>query len=268
MTLPVYVVDDDPAIRNSLRFLLSNSGRDVRTFDSGEALLAEVDDLPPGPILLDVMMNGLTGLQVQARLAERGTFLPLIILTGFGNLAMAVKAMKAGAADFLPKPCERGELLAALDQADLKLSNQQAQADLREQATRKLRTLSLRELQIFSELARGFPNKTVAYDLGISPRTVEVHRSRIMHKLRARSFPQALRLAFCAGMPFAADWWESIETVEQATKKMRSNMQGHGWKPGRARTSSINRRAQSMEKWMMNSLASREVLKHSASKPG
>jgi two-component system response regulator FixJ len=200
---PVYLVDDDAGLRNSLRFLLSNLGREVRSFESGEAFLAVVAELAPGPVLLDVQMAGLDGLSVQKRLVELGCGLPVILISGHGDIGMAVRAMKAGAVDFLTKPFARADLLAVLGQADARLDSADAENGQREEARRRLAVLSLREYQVLNELARGHPNKTIGYDLGISSRTVEVHRANVMRKLGVHNFPDALRVAFATGMPLS-----------------------------------------------------------------
>lgn len=199
---PVHIVDDDPSLRNSLRFLLTNSGRRTMTYERGEDLLALLDTLEPGPVLLDVHLAGIDGLEVQRELARRGGHLPVVIITGHGDIAMAVRAMKAGAVDFLTKPFAREDLLAVLEQADERLASQRAGEDLRGAASGRLELLTPREYDVLNELARGLPNKTIGSDLGISPRTVESHRANIMRKLDVRTFPDALRIAFAAGLPF------------------------------------------------------------------
>ncbi|MGE3692088.1 MAG: response regulator transcription factor [Novosphingobium sp.] len=199
---PVYVVDDDAGLRNSLRFLLSNAGRRVITYESGEAILAECEALEPGPVLLDVRMAGIDGMEVQLELARRARALPVVIMTGHGDISMAVRAIKAGAVDFLTKPFARDDVLEVLRQADARIASAQAEAEQRNRATARLEVLTSREYEVLNELARGLPNKTIGYDLGISSRTVEIHRANLMRKLDVRSFPDALRIAFSAGMPF------------------------------------------------------------------
>lgn len=200
---PVYVVDDDPSLRNSLRFLLANNGHEVLTFDCGEAFLAKAAELAPGVVLLDVQMSGIDGLSVQARLRDLGLNLPVVIITGHGDIALAVRAMKAGAIDFLTKPFARSDLLNIIAQADRRLDQSEAGALQQDAARQKLLPLTLREYQVLNELARGHPNKTIGYDLGISSRTVEIHRANVMRKLDVHNFPDALRIAFAAGLPLA-----------------------------------------------------------------
>lgn len=201
----VYLIDDDASLRNSIRFLLSNHGRDLVGFETGEAFLARLPDLAAAPILLDVQMTGMDGLMVQQSLLRQGCTWPVIILTGHGNIAMAVGAIKNGAVDFLTKPFARADLLSVLTQADARLASQDALLDQQNLARQRLHSLTTRERQVLNELARGLPNKTIAYDLGISARTVEIYRANVMRKLSVQSFPDALRIAFAAGMPFNAD---------------------------------------------------------------
>ena len=202
---PVYVVDDDIGLRDSLRFLLLNRGGEVRTFNSGEAFLAVAHQLEPGPVLLDVQMAALDGLSVQKRLIECGSSLPVIVMTGHGDIAMAVQSMKAGAVDFLTKPFVFEDLVSVLDCAAARISKVQAATEQREEAQRMLSVLTLREYQVLNELARGYPNKTIGFDFGISPRTVEVYRANVMRKLGVPRLADALRLAFAAGMPHAKE---------------------------------------------------------------
>ena len=212
---PVYVVDDDLSLRNSLRFLLSNAGRRVSTYESGEAFLSECGSLEPGPVLLDVRMSGESGMDVQLKLAGRAKRLPVVVMTGHGDISMAVKAMKAGAVDFLTKPFAREDILGVLRQADARIASSRAQSEQRDRATARLEVLTSREYEVLNQLARGLPNKTIGYDLGISSRTVEIHRANLMRKLDVRSFPDALRIAFAAGMPF--DPAKPGERAEQPT---------------------------------------------------
>jgi two-component system, LuxR family, response regulator FixJ len=196
----VYVVDDEAAIRKSATFMLRTSGYTVETFESGPAFLAAVPRLEPGCILLDVRMPEMDGLEVQERLNERGVIMPVIVLTGHGDVAVAVQAMKAGASDFIEKPYEKQHLLKSIEAARARIESA-ARADLQEQEARKrLNALTARELDVLRGLVGGLPNKTIGYDLGISPRTVEIHRANLMEKLGARSLSDALRIGFNAGL--------------------------------------------------------------------
>ena len=198
---PVYIVDDDPSLRNSLRFLLANNGREVISFDCGESFMAKVAELAPGLVLLDLQMSGIDGLSVQSKLKDLGCDFPVVIITGHGDIALAVRTMKAGALDFLTKPFARSDLLEIIELADGRLDRSEMGALQRERARQRLMALTLREYQVLNELTRGHPNKTIGYDLGISSRTVEIHRANVMRKLGVHSFPDALRIAFAAGMP-------------------------------------------------------------------
>ena len=194
----VHLVDDDEAIRRSVGFMLKTSGYHVRTYESGVELLKGAPGLEPGCILLDIRMPGMDGLEVQAALRDKGVTLPVIIMTGHGDVSLAVQAMKAGAVDFIEKPFEKAVLLSAIDHGVERLRKSAADLDRADEAAVRLQALTPREREVLDGLARGMPNKTIAYDLGISPRTVEIHRANVMSKLGVRSLSEALRLAFAA----------------------------------------------------------------------
>jgi two-component system response regulator FixJ len=194
----VHLVDDDDSVRRSVGFMLKTSGHRVQSYSSGTELLKEATKLEPGCILLDIRMPGMDGLEVQQELQSRGVSLPVIILTGHGDIPLSVRAMKAGAIDFIEKPFEKGVLVAAIDEAFRSLSRSDSDRERAKIAMVRLQALTPRERDVLDGLARGLPNKTIAYDLGISPRTVEIHRANLMLKLEARSLSEALRLAFDA----------------------------------------------------------------------
>ena len=196
----VYLVDDDEAIRRSAGFLLKTAGYRVQTYSSGVDLLKDVRALEPGCILLDIRMPGMDGLEVQRELREAGCLLPVIIMTGHGDVSAAVQAMKAGAVDFIEKPFEKQTLLSALEIGRERLEQACARSARAEEAAARLNVLTSREMDVLSGLVRGLPNKTIAYDLGISPRTVEIHRANLMDKLQVRSLSEVLRIAFLAGV--------------------------------------------------------------------
>lgn len=196
----VHVVDDEDSVRRSVGFLLRTSGFDVRTHVSGVAFLHDVKTAPPGCILLDVRMPKMDGLEVQRELAACGVTMPVVVLTGHGDIPIAVEAMKAGAVDFLEKPFEKALLLAALDLAFRRLDRREQASISAREARTLLTRLSPREREVLEGLAQGLPNKTIAYDFGISPRTVETYRENIMSKLEAHSFSAALRLWFAANI--------------------------------------------------------------------
>lgn len=196
----VHLVDDDEAIRRSASFMLRTSGYLVKTYASGVELLALGKAVLPGCILLDVRMPDMDGLEVQAALKELGVLLPVIVMTGHGDVNVAVQAMKAGAVDFIEKPFEKSVLLGAIEEGLARIEQagrRQARAD---EAKVRLEALTPREADVLQGLVRGHPNKTIAYDLGISPRTVEIHRANLMIKLGVASLSEALRIAFAAGM--------------------------------------------------------------------
>ncbi len=196
----IHVVDDEEAIRRSARFMLSTSGFAVETWESGVAFLKAVRHVDEGCILLDVRMPEMDGLEVQQTLNERGVTMPVIILTGHGDISVAVRAMKAGAVDFIEKPFEKAVLLPAINAAFDRLGASADQLARRGEAGVMLARLTPREREVLDGLARGLPNKTIAYDLDISARTVEVHRAHLMDKLEVRSLSDALRIAFAAGL--------------------------------------------------------------------
>lgn len=207
----VHVVDDDDAVRRSASFMLKTSGYQVKPYSSGVELLKE-RELEPGCILLDIRMPDMDGIEVQAALRERGCTFPVIIMTGHGDVTLAVKAMKLGASDFIEKPFEKAKLLSAIEHGMARLqrtAKNQAQSD---DAEIRLQVLTPRERDVLVGLARGLPNKTIGYDLGISPRTVEIHRANLMAKLEVQSLSEALRLAFAAGL--GSDEQAGGQTIE------------------------------------------------------
>ncbi|MBT6828656.1 MAG: response regulator transcription factor, partial [Rhodospirillaceae bacterium] len=193
------IVDDDDAVRDSLRALLEAVGWSVQSYESGKAFLNICDPTMRGCLLLDIRMPGLDGLQVQRILSQRGVTLPFIVISGHGDVSSAVRAMKAGAAEFLEKPFDSEIVLRAIRTAlesDAEARGKQAVASA---AAARLDALTRRERQVFDE---GAQNKMIARQLAISPRTVEVHRSRIMKKLGASSLSEVVHLALEAGAKF------------------------------------------------------------------
>ena len=194
----VHVADDDDAIRRSVSFALKTSGFRVRVYESGSELLKHAPEIEPGCILLDIRMPGMDGLEVQEALQAKGVTLPVIIMTGHGDVSLAVRAMKAGAVDFIEKPFQKAVLLGAIEQAMGRLNHAAANREQASEAAIKLKLLTPRERDVLDGLAKGLPNKSIAYDLGISPRTVEIHRANLMSKLGVHSLSEALRIAFAA----------------------------------------------------------------------
>jgi len=193
----VYLVDDDDAIRRSASFMLKTSGFTVRAFASGVELLKE-RALMEGCILLDVRMPIMDGLEVQQALRANGVTLPVIIMTGHGDVDAAVQAMKYGAVDFIEKPFEKAVLLNAIEEGFSRLDRAGRSHARAQEAQVMLEALTPREKDVLQGLARGHPNKTIGFDLGISPRTVEIHRANLMTKLEVASLSGALRIAFAA----------------------------------------------------------------------
>ncbi|MGC6498704.1 MAG: response regulator transcription factor [Henriciella sp.] len=200
MTKRVYLVDDDDAIRHSASFMLRHAGYMVKTFRDGPHFLDNIVADETGCILLDIRMPGMDGLAVQAELKARGIHMPVIILTGHGDVTVAVAAMKAGAIEFLEKPYEKKALLAAIDTAFERLSTQSGDARMKAEAAASIATLTAREKDVLHYLVDGMTNKAIAEALSISPRTVEIHRANLMEKLGAESLSAALRLAFLADL--------------------------------------------------------------------
>jgi two-component system response regulator FixJ len=196
----VHVVDDDEAIRQSIGFMLRKAGYVVETYSSGTDFLKVVRRESRGCVLLDVRMPDIDGLEVQKRLSRLGIALPVIMLTGHGDVTLAVRAIKAGAVEFLEKPFERLALMAAIDAAldrNARTGRQQIETS---EAVVQLASLTARERDVLDGMVLGRPNKLIAFDLTIATRTVEVHRANLMEKLGARSLSDVLRIAFAAGL--------------------------------------------------------------------
>jgi two-component system, LuxR family, response regulator FixJ len=195
----VYIVDDDAGVRRALERLLRAAGLTPVAFKTAFAFLDVSQTLPFGCLLLDVRMPGMDGLQLQARLNELGPFLPVVVMTGEGGVADAVRAMKAGAIDFIEKPFEDVSLLAAIEAA-LERGTAPDRDRASVVAARRLAQLSTREREVLDALVAGCPNKVIAADLGISIRTVEVHRARMLQRLGTPRLADAIRLAVIASL--------------------------------------------------------------------
>jgi two-component system response regulator FixJ len=191
----VHVIDDDDAVRDSLALLLESAGYKFATYPSAPRFLEVLPSLSPnGCIITDVRMPGMDGLALQRTLVERGVTLPIIVITGHGDIPIAVQALKAGAADFIEKPFNDDTLLAAVLTA-LEANKKTVQSQtLVSEARKNYETLTPREKEVLEGLLGGHPNKTIAFDLGMSTRTVEVHRARIMQKMQARSLSALVRM--------------------------------------------------------------------------
>ncbi|MBA3070149.1 MAG: response regulator transcription factor [Hyphomonas sp.] len=195
----VHLVDDDEAIRHSASFMLRHAGFRVKTYIDGVAFLETVADAERGCILLDVQMPGMDGLEVQEALNERGVAMPVIVLTGHGDVAVAVRAMKAGATDFVEKPYAKQTLVEALTRAFERMEARRQEDVLSEEARGLIERLTARERDVLIGLVEGHTNKVIAEMLDISPRTVEIHRANLMEKMDAANLSTVLRIAFAAG---------------------------------------------------------------------
>jgi FixJ family two-component response regulator len=196
----VYIVDDDPGVLKSLARMLRTEGWACETYDSAEAFLAHNDPQATGCLLLDVTLPGLGGLELQRRLADMGNLLSIVFLTGYGDIPMSVRAIKAGAVDFLTKPVARADLLAAVRTAiQQNALAQQNRADTA-QAARRFADLTTRERAVLEALAAGRLNKQIAADFGIVEQTVKYHRARVMEKLHARSAAELMYIAAKLGV--------------------------------------------------------------------
>lgn len=198
----IHLVDDDEAIRHSASFMLRHAGYTVRTYKDGVTFLEEAGPEDTGCILLDVRMPIMDGLEVQAALADHGIAMPVIVLTGHGDVSVAVAAMKAGAVDFLEKPYEKQALLDAVEKGFRRAQDAAGGAVRAEEALAQIALLTARERDVLDRLVDGMTNKAIAEDLNISARTVEIHRANMMEKLEAESLSAALKLAFSAGIGF------------------------------------------------------------------
>jgi two-component system response regulator FixJ len=202
--LHVFVVDDDADIRDSMMMLLEGAGFKVRTFASARQFLADKDP-KLGCVVADIRMPDMSGLELQEEIARRHPGLPVIIITGHGDVPLAVRAMKAGAIDFIEKPFDDEKMIDGIRRAldvGLKTRNQSAGTKA---AADQLALLTPRERGVLDKLVQGRSNKIVAYELGISPRTVEIHRAHIMDKMNASSLSDLVRLVLAAGQDPRAD---------------------------------------------------------------
>lgn len=200
----VHVIDDDEAARDSLAFVLRSAQLEVETYESAPAFLAAVKTLASGCVITDVRMPEMSGIDLLRRLREGGSDVPVIVITGHGDVPLAVEAMKFGAADFFEKPYDDEALLAAVQSALDRLENAEKQNAARAEINDRLATLSNRERQVLEGLVAGKPNKIIAFDHGISPRTVEIYRANVMTKMQASSLSELVRMAMTAGMLDAA----------------------------------------------------------------
>ena len=200
----VFVIDDDDAVRNALRLLLKSVGLAVRTFASAQEFLPTYDAGEPGCLILDVRMPGMSGLELQQRLNLLGATLPVVFITGHGDIPMAVEAMQHGAFDFLQKPFRDQDLIDRVQRALERDASIRTELKATEEIRRHLATLTPRECEVLELVAAGKPNKVMAADLGVSQRTVEIHRARVMEKMQARSLAHLVRMLIDVQRPSRA----------------------------------------------------------------
>lgn len=196
----VHVIDDDEAMRQSLAFLLGTVGLEVQTYESAVAFLDVAPKVKAGCVITDVRMPTLSGVELLRRLRELKLSIPVIVITGHGDVPLAVEAMKAGAIDFLEKPFDDEVLLTSVRSALNQLDRDQKRQLERSDIEARLATLSNRERDVLEGLVAGLANKQIAYDLGISPRTIEIYRANLMTKMQAASLSDLVRMALIAGL--------------------------------------------------------------------
>ncbi len=190
----VYVVEDDEAVRDSLELLLKSDGKPVQTFESATDFLKDYSDKMAGCIVLDIRMPGMDGMELQKKLNDKHSILPIIFVTGHGDVPMAVDAMKEGAVDFIQKPYREEALLEKIEAALSQDLEQRKTLDEKQEIIRRVKSLTPREHEIMDRMIAGQANKVIAIELEISQRTVEIHRSRVMHKMGTHSLAHLVRM--------------------------------------------------------------------------
>ncbi|MDK1387704.1 response regulator FixJ [Sinorhizobium sp. 8-89] len=195
----VHIVDDEEPVRKSLAFMLTMNGYAVKIHQSAASFLSFAPNVRNGILVTDLRMPEMSGVDLIRRLGDLKIRIPSIVISGHGDVPMAVEAMKAGALDFIEKPFEDSVIIEAIERASEQLSVPEADVDEIRDIQERLHTLSERERQVLSAVVAGLPNKSIAYDLDISPRTVEVHRANVMGKMKAKSLPHLVRMALAAG---------------------------------------------------------------------
>lgn len=190
----VFIVDDDEAVRDSLSMLMKSVGLNAQDFASAQDFLAAYDPVQPGCLILDIRMPGMSGLELQERLVERAATIPIIFITGHGDIPMAVGAMQKGAVDFIPKPFRDQDLLDRINQAIEKDRFNREARVARHGLAERIATLTPREKQVMDLVVQGKANKVIAAELAVSQRTVEIHRARVMEKMKVRSLADLVRL--------------------------------------------------------------------------
>ena len=194
----VFIVDDDAAIRFAMQALMDSANLGHEIFESGDEFLEKVTEQRPGCLVLDIRMPGLGGLELQEELIKRGNTLPIIFITGHGDVPMAVEAMQKGAVDFIQKPFRDQELLDRIREALATDEERREEQQLHAEVNERLSRLTNREREVFDLVVTGKPNKVIAYELGVSQRTVEIHRARVMEKMQARSLADLVKMHMTA----------------------------------------------------------------------
>ena len=198
----IFIVDDDEAVRDSLSMLVESAGHETEAFELALEALDRCRTRRPDCILSDIRMPGMDGIEFQEKLIEDGIDAPVVILTGHGDVRLAVRAMKAGALDFIEKPFDDSAILASIAEAIGKHAGRLSQKPVDAELAGRLERLTEREREVLDLLVAGDPNKVIAYRLQISPRTVEIHRARVMEKMQAKSLPDLVRMAMeLGGLP-------------------------------------------------------------------
>jgi two-component system, LuxR family, response regulator FixJ len=200
----IYIVDDDDGVRDSLQIFLEAAGYAVRGFASPQDFLAVAETIDFGCVLVDLQMPGMDGLELKHQLNARNIKLPVVVVTGHGDVATAVEAMRAGAKDFIEKPFTDEAILAGIRMGLADRPQQSVENPVRLAILERLKILSPREREVLDGMVAGHPNKVIAYNLTLSPRTVEIHRARVMDKMQARSLSELVRLAITAGITSGA----------------------------------------------------------------
>jgi RNA polymerase sigma factor (sigma-70 family) len=193
-TPTVFVVDDDPSIRFAMQALMDSVNLEHEIYGSADEFLENVDEQRPGCLVLDIRMPGLGGLELQEELIKRGNTVPIIFITGHGDVPMAVDAMQKGAVDFIQKPFRDQDLLDRVREALSTDEERRAEQEKHAVVADRLARLTNREREVFDLVVTGKPNKVIAYELGVSQRTVEIHRARVMEKMQARSLADLVKM--------------------------------------------------------------------------
>jgi two-component system response regulator FixJ len=197
----IYIVDDDEAVRDSVTILLHSAGHpNVQGYASARQFLDRANPQARDCVLLDIRMPDMDGLELQAELNRTGQSFPIIMMTAHGDVPIAVRAMKAGAFEFIEKPFSEETLLSCIDRALARAAHASFKETEIQEILRRIETLTPREREVMDGMISGQPNKVIAYDLNISPRTIEIHRARVMEKMQARSLSALVRMAVTAGI--------------------------------------------------------------------